>query len=232
MTIKERKIESVRKICSKTGQINRTVLILLIAVCVMVVIVIAIPAWNNFRAETDRIGCEQAMKSAKDGLIIEYLGNWKINTTEEVRKILDEVMPARENLCPSGGNVYLIPRSDGVYETVCGVHDPDEKLRTRLNASYTLEELMETLRKERRYTTEEPKSVTVEVNSKPLECVRVSEEVPIRRGTATTSGYEDEGVVAFYMIDDKGKITYFIYADENHCAVWRVNDGWTGDSYN
>ena len=28
-----------------------------------------------------------------------------------------------------------------------------------------------------------------------------------------------------------GEICYFSFADEDHCAAWRADDGWTGDSY-
>ena len=28
-----------------------------------------------------------------------------------------------------------------------------------------------------------------------------------------------------------GEICYFVYADENHAAVWRADDGWTGSAY-
>ena len=29
----------------------------------------------------------------------------------------------------------------------------------------------------------------------------------------------------------EGEICYFVYADENYCAIWRSNDGWDGDAY-
>ena len=28
-----------------------------------------------------------------------------------------------------------------------------------------------------------------------------------------------------------GDIFYFVYADEEHCAIWKANEGWTGDAY-
>ena len=30
---------------------------------------------------------------------------------------------------------------------------------------------------------------------------------------------------------EDGALWYFSYADEAHCANWRADDGWTGDSY-
>ena len=82
--------------------------------------------------------------------------------------------------------------------------------------------------------------MTVELNSRELEVVRVLEVPNIHRGTATTNGYK--GVVAFYGIAGegdfkpssnvkKGGISYFVYADENHCARWIDGDGWSGDAY-
>jgi len=32
-------------------------------------------------------------------------------------------------------------------------------------------------------------------------------------------------------VDENGAVAWFVYADENHAAVWRTGDGWTGDSY-
>lgn len=228
-----------RKLKAKAGGVNRAVVLLLVLIGVMLV-VIAIPAWNAFRYDAERVGCVQAMKSAGDGLIIEYLGRMKESSVKEAQLVLDEVMPGRDVLCPAGGTVYLVLQDNGIYKPVCGLHDDDFKEKTRLNASYALELLTDGLRKERRVTEGEPESVTIVINGKELECKHVTEEEPLRRGTANTKGYE--GVVAYYGLagddafasdtDNKAKISYFLYADENHCAVWRADDGWTGDSYN
>ena len=30
---------------------------------------------------------------------------------------------------------------------------------------------------------------------------------------------------------EEGQVWYFSYADEEHCANWKSDDGWSGDSY-
>ena len=246
------------------GGINPIILILLILIAVMLV-VISIPASKAFRYDSEARACQQAIKSASDGLIIEYLDTQKKDSIDEARNTILKVMPGRKNICPSGGNIYLILNSKGIYEPVCGLHCPDKPLRTRLNASYALNLLKEAHRKimiekklasgastetenksQKADVLKEPESITITVNSKKLECVHVTKEEVIHRGTATTNGYE--GVVAFYGVAGdftfsgryKGKgignvqdgdICYFLYADEDYCAIWRSVDGWDGDAY-
>jgi len=212
---------------------------ILLALIGVMLVIIAIPAWNAYRLQAEIIGCEQALKSARDGLIIEYLSRWEEGSVQQAMATLDEVMPARANICPAGGTVYLLKNELGIYEPLCGLHDPDKKQRVRLNASRAMDLLAEGRRKALREEGAEPESVTVQLNGKPLECVRVTQVQPLRRGTGTTDGFE--GVVAFYGLAGegsfapegvkKGEICYFVYADENHCAIWRSDDGWTGDAY-
>lgn len=229
----------MRKNRRTRGGVSRLVVILLVMIGVLLVL-IAIPLWNAFRFDSERIGCEQAMKTAGDGLIIEYLSRFKESSVREAQAAIDEIMPGREeNICPAGGTVYLVMQDNGIYKTVCGLHDRDEQERTRLNANHALDLLTEARRKELRFVEEEPEEITITINGKPLPCVYVTEEEPIRRGTGTTTGYE--GVVAYYGVAGEGdfpvdgtvagKIAYFLYADENYCAVWRANDGWTGNAY-
>lgn len=221
------------------GGVTRAAAILLALIAVMLVI-IAMPSFRVFEYRSEKMACEQAMKSARDGLIIEYLSNWKAGTVEEAMVTLDQVMPARPNICPSGGTVYLLRGDNGIYEPVCGLHNDDKKLRVRLNASRARELLAQGLREQRWALRTEPESVEINLNGKSLECKRVQQEQYISRGTATTSGFE--GTVCLYGIAGdgdftvsknarKGEICYFVYADENHCALWRASDGWTGDAY-
>lgn len=220
------------------GGINRATAILLALIGVMLVL-IAIPSYRVFRYRSQKTACIQSLKSAGDGLIIEYLGKFKEDSIEDAMKSLDEIMPERPNLCPAGGTVYLIKNDIGIYEPVCGLHETDRKLRVRLNASRGKDLLGEALRKAR-YDNKgaEPESVEIRLNGKPLTCERVGEVLPLRRGTATTNGYK--GIVCYYGIEGdgittgkvgRGEICYFVYADEDHAAVWRADDGWTGDAY-
>ena len=227
------------------GAINRTIVLLLILIAVMLGI-ISVPAAKAFRYRSEVIGCEQAMKSAGDGLIIDYLYRFEESNVKDARGTLKEVMPARDNLCPAGGVVYLIKNSLGVYEPVCGLHDKDVAHRTRLNASYGLELLKTARKKILDSGGGEPESVTITLNGKELDCICVTEEEVIHRGTATTNGYK--GIVAYYGVSGNfrfsaktagkgegsvrdGDICYFLYADEHYCAIWRSNDGWDGDAY-
>ena len=230
------------KLRSIRGGVNRVVAILLVLIAIMLVVVL-LPAWDDLRLLSQRLSCEQAMKSAKDGLIIEYLGRFKEGSVQDAMNTLDQVMVARPNICPAGGEVYLIKNSEGIYEPLCGLHDRNARRRTRLNASRALELLREGRRKALRSSKGvEPEAVDIRLNSKPLACERVPKVQKRRRGTATTDGFE--GVVAFYGLAgegdfpagedakvEAGDIFYFVYADEYHGAIWKANDGWTGDAY-
>ena len=220
------------------GGVNRLIAVLLALIGVMLVL-IAIPWVKSFNYRSECIACEQAMKSAKDGLIIDYLHNWDAGDVEDAMDTLDEVLPARPDICPTHGTVYLMRREDGIFEPVCGLHDPDLKLRVRLNASRAKDLLAEGLRVARKDSDTEPDEVEIELNGKALTCTRVAAYSDLRRGTSTTNGYD--GVVALYGIAGDGDFTdtglkdgeicYFVYADENHAAVWKHNDGWTGSAY-
>lgn len=223
---------------ARRGGVTRAAAILLALIGVMLV-VIAVPGWRAYRYRAQKLACAQALKSARDGLIIEYLSRWDGGTVEQAMETLDEVLPERANICPAGGTVYLVRGANGIFEPVCGMHDSDLKLRVRLNASRARELLEEELRRARRESDGEPEAVTIELNGASLECARVPEPAPLSRGTRTTEGYE--GVVAFYGLAGDGEfdeagakageIVYFAYADEEHCAIWRADDGWTGDAY-
>lgn len=230
------------KLRSIRGGVNRVVAILLVLIGIMLVVVL-LPAWDDLRLLSQRLSCEQAMKSAKDGLIIEYLGRFKEGSVQDAMNTLDQVMVARPNICPAGGEVYLIKNSEGIYEPLCGLHDRNARRRTRLNASRALELLREGRRKALRSSKGvEPEAVDITLNSKPLSCERVPKVQKLRRGTATTDGFD--GVVACYGLAGEGDfpagedagvaagdIFYFVYADEEHAAIWKANDGWTGDAY-
>ena len=228
-----------KKLWERRGGVNRAVAILLVLMGVLFVL-IAIPAWKAFQYRAEKIGCDQGMKTAKDGLIIEFLYRWDTGSTENAMETLDEVMPGRTDICPTHGEVYLVRRADGIFETFCGKHDSDHKRRARLNATRAMDLLLEGLRKERRVVEEEPESITIQINGAPLECVRVQQEEDIHRGTKTTDGYE--GIVAFYGLAGEGdfavtdeapagEVCYFVYADEEYCGIWRAGDGWTGTAY-
>ena len=222
------------------GRINRLAALLLLLIGIML-IVIFIPSWKVFRFRSEKTACIQALKSAEDGLIIDFLSTYQEDSVEHARQTLDAVLPERPNICPAGGTVYLIKGNDGIYKPVCGLHDSDLKERTRLNSTRAMDLLLNGLAEAKENGDAEPDSVTIRLNGRDLEIMRVEKEEPIRRGTGTTYGYE--GTVAYfglagtgeedfkYMRNPKDRIVYFLYADEEHCAVWRVKDGWTGTAF-
>lgn len=224
-------------VCSKSGLTRAAAVLILVAAVLLVVV--AIPVWRAYKYQADRMGCKAGLKTATDSLIIERLQSGDTLTLEEAYDTLALTMPGREDLCPAKGNIFLIKNDHtGAYDFVCGLHGPDPEQRTRLNSSYVLTLLRQALKKELLYSDELPESLTVESNGSDLECERVSSEVDIRRGTALTHGYE--GVVAFFGVagdgdwpesEEPGEIVYFLYADEDSCAVWRQGDGWTGIAY-
>ena len=228
----------VKKLRTCRGGVNRLVAVLLALIAVMLVI-IALPSLRGYRDRAQIIACEQALNSARDGLIIEYFNSFQAGSVEEARDTLDAVMPARANICPSGGTIYLLRGGDGIFEPICGLHDPDERQRCRLNASRARELLDEALTKYRKRHDDTPETLEIELNGQTLTCQRTEEALTLRRGTASTNGYE--GVVAFYGIAGEGDfpakgahdgdVCYFVYADPNRCAIWQSSEGWTGDAY-
>ncbi len=240
------------KLRSDRGGVSRLHVMIAVAILIMIV-VIGIPGWRAFKQKSQEIACEQAMKSAGDGLIIEYLGSGGQEASlEQAKDIIDVVMVTRDDICPAHGNIYLIKEEHGIYQPKCGLHDKDKKERTRLNATFVRDNLIDARRKMKDKAGknwEEPESITLMVNGKPLEIMHVTEEEMIHRGTRTTNGYK--GVVAYYGVKGdfefsprgkaesqghkdtikKGEICYIDYADPNYCAIWRSNVGWTGDAY-
>lgn len=223
---------------SRRGGVNRVVALLLVLIAVMLV-VIALPGWKDYKIRAEKLACEQALKSARDGLIIDYLNNNESGTVQDAMATLDEVLPARANICPAGGTIYLVRNGKGVFDPICGLHEPDERKRCRLNASRALELAQQALEAAREKSDVIPEELEITLNGKPLTCERVHEALNLRRGTASTHGYE--GIVAFYGIAGEdgfetqfakpGDICYFIYADEFRCAAWKAKDDWTGDAY-
>lgn len=128
-------------------------------------------------------------------------------------------------LCPSGGDCCVIPDGDGRQVLVCPLHCDDKRLRTRLNADHALAALRAALSTNR---DDVPDAVSVTVNNRVQQVLR-ADEPPLRRGTGSTAGFE--GTVAFFQADGTGAPVWFCYADENYFALWRKNEGWSGDCF-
>ena len=245
--------QSIEKLRSERGVMSRMVALLLVLVGVMLVVVVLVPAAKWMNAQAELHSCEAAMDTAWRKMAEDYMLNGS-DKIEEVKEAVGYAMNGWDDICPSGGKVYLVStrsnnkseqdKAEGKlpYELVCGKHDRDSKRRTRLNADDLLRQLETALRQKKKDGEKYPESITLTYNSKPLEAVLVDEPSGLRRGTSTTSGLEKEVAVAYYSIvghsdfgkdsgAKKGRIWYFSFADRDHCANWRINEGWTGDSY-
>ena len=222
------------KLHSNRG-INRLVAIALV-LAVVLFIAAMIPVYRAYKKRADATGCLVAMKKAQDMLDVEFLWNYNLSF-EEAQAVVDKSRWEMDTVCPAGGDSYLVYRenSDQIYQIVCGLHDPDTYERTRLNARSVYEQLEDTLFDARRTGGEAPERVIVTINSRELEIERLNEPNDLRYGTDSSTGYK--GIVSYYSVNDNGKLTWFVYADENHAAVWRAEGssaaraGWSGDAY-
>ncbi len=209
--------------------VSRITAILLVLVIVMSVVV-SIPTVKYYRDRSARLACAAGLDTARRRLAQDYLSGDFTQTNVSAVEAVAAAMNGWEDLCPSGGKVYLVEnRGEGLldgqmpYDLVCGMHGADKKQCTRLNAGYVLDQLREGLRTAARNGAPAPAVLIFTLNGKTRKAQRTDEEVPFKRGTATTKGYEGKGKA--------GEICYFSFADEDHCAAWRADDGWTGDSY-
>lgn len=227
-----------QKLSGRNG-IAAAVVILAILVVILSV-VIAIPFYRNYRNQTREIGCVSSLKSANDQLSIAYLSAGQL-TAAEAKAAVTRAMNGWDDLCPGGGTPYLVETEDAVpWRVVCGLHDKDTKERTRLNAANVLEQVRQKVDLEQKLGDPAPAEVQVTLNGKEYPAVLTEEETGFKRGTAATSGVE--GTVIHYALTGYGafsgtpgpaggSVCYFSFADENHCAAWSEQEGWTGDSY-
>lgn len=219
--------------------ITRAACILLVLIVILLVLIF-IPSWKYYQNRAAELGCGSSLNTANHQLSIEYLSGKKM-TPETAKEIVTIAMDGWDDLCPGGGTPYLVEEESEVgYRVVCGLHDKDTKERTRLNASNALEQIEKEVHMDRSLGVSFPESITVKINGKEMNAVLIDEESGLKRGTKATTGVK--GTVIFYSIaghsdfgkdsgQKEGQVWYFSYADEEHCANWKIDDGWTGDSY-
>ena len=220
----------IRKLRSRRG-INRLIAIVLILVLVLGAL-LALPGYRLYKKIADEYGCKVSIKKAQDMLDVEFLGKYSL-TKDEALVVVERAKMDQDTLCPAGGDFYLVDRanSDQVYRVTCGLHEPDTKLRTRLNAYHVYELLQEELVKLSFQGEKPPLSgMTFTVNSQPLFVQRLSGDNGLHWGTNATIDYD--GVVCFYSMNADNDVNWFCYADENHAAVWTPKSAWTGDAFN
>ncbi len=103
--------------------ITRLGVILLVIIGILLILLL-IPVFMYYSGEAGASGCESAMSTARHELAIEY--NFTgTKTPEEIKKIVGRAMAGWDNICPSGGNIYVVvdEKSDIGYTLVCGIHD-------------------------------------------------------------------------------------------------------------
>ncbi len=217
--------------------------ILAAAVIVMAVICL-IPSYQKYQKQGKTLACAVALDSARRRIATDFMfDGFQNSDAEQAKKTIERAMLGWEDLCPDGGSVYIIPiEGEVAWDVVCGMHDKDSRRRTRLNASNVRDQLVETLLKERKKGNPYPESLPYSLHHREGTAFLVDEPTNFKRGTKTTMGMENEGTVVYYSIVGhsdfgadsglrEGELWYFSFADEEHCATWQSNDGWTGDSY-
>ena len=191
------------------GGVNRLIAILLALLGVMLIL-LAVPAYLRYRENAEQIGCSFALRKAQDMMTVEYLFNdWKL-TAQEAAAVVDRSRYARDELCPGGGDYFIIRQPDGVdYKVVCGLHDPDTRERTRLCSGAVMSRILKELE------TRNPaaKSVTVRLNGKKLTCHRVDADPGLKFGTK--SDIDRKGIVCYYALTGDEEARAAVETSEN-----------------
>ena len=222
---------------------SRLVALLIILIAVLAAVIVLIPTVKYYRERSKKIGCETALDTAYRQYVDNYLANGGRLTRDETKEVITFVMNGWDDLCPAGGNVYIVDdpeKGEGRFRLVCGIHGADKKELTRLNAGYSLDKVRELVAEAQKKGDRYPESVTFTLNGKELTAYLTDSYTSLRRGTSSISGYD--GTVAFYSIvghssfgedseKEEGEVWYFSFADENYCANWNYRQSWTGDSY-
>lgn len=230
------------KLHSSRG-ISRLIAILLAAVIVMAIVCL-IPIYQHYQTQAATLACATGLDTARRQLADKFMfDGFENGDAEDAKEWIAFVMNGWDDLCPDGGDVYIVHNEPGSaleWDVVCGLHCADKKLRTRLNSENVLQQLRDGLHREQLLDNPYPESLEFTLHHRQYTAYLVDEATNFKRGTDLTKDYE--GIVAFYSIVghsdfgadsglDDGELWYFSYADENHCATWTNTQQWTGDSY-
>lgn len=202
--------------------LTRAALLMLCAIAVLLAL-LAVPAARRYHKRAETTACALAIASAQRKIDEASVGAYL--TEDEAKRVATQNVISWEELCPSGGDCYLVSGKDNSFTIVCAKHTEDDRLRTRLNAESALSQLQLEL-DAKRLLGVVPDEAAVTLNGETLTVRRADEEIELARGTSASSEYK--GTVAFFVAD-AGGASYFAYADERHCAIWRDGDGWTED---
>ena len=239
-----------RKWTDRRGGINRLIAILL-GLTAILLLVIVMPSVRRSMAKAAEIGCVVALDKAQGMMTEEYLFRaWSL-TKQEAAAVVDKSRYGRDNLCPSGGDYFIVPKKDAAtgYEVICGLHDADTRERARLSSGAALSRLSDELKRRQEEGEAAPDKVKIQLNGKTLVCQRVDRNPRLLFGTATD--IDRKGIVCYYglvgnqeereAVEEReaadlsalkeGDVWYFGYADENHASVWICGKGWSGDAW-
>ena len=222
---RKKKVENKQE---EKDQSIRGLLWLLVFVILILAVMVILPLIQNRENKAESYACTLAIRRAQDAVLVEFLSNPEI-TEQQAYVVVDESKLAREDLCPSGGTYFLVPITGGSWRVTCGLHEEDTKLRTQINASYILETVQSQLAARRRAEMKIEDDLIINVNGKALDVKLLAGDNGLRRGTDYSIDFD--GVVSFFSLNAAGEVNWFVYADENHAAVWKINSGWSGDAY-
>lgn len=217
------------------------VVVLLIILAVILLIVVAIPVGISLLQKSAKIGCEQALDTARRQLTDAYqLG--MIHNVEDAKKQVTLVMDGWDDICPEGGTIYILKQNNDAepYRILCGLHNEDAKENTRLNSENVFNQVKEAVKKCQENGDKYPDSVTIRLHNKDVVVKRVESETNINYGTKSMP--DVEGTVIYFGISgkfdyektadrDDSEVCYFDFADEEYAAVWNLQEGWHGSSY-
>ena len=218
---------------------------ILLVLIIILSVMSLVPSYKEYQEQGKRLACATALDTARRQLAANFMfEGFENGSAEDAKKFVSFVMNGWDDLCPDGGNVYIVPKEDSPmdWEIVCGLHCPDKKLCTRLNASNVREQLQEALLALQTEENPYPESLPYTLHGKKGTALLIDEDPKFRRGTRTTQGYEESGIVVFYSLVGHsdfgadsgmkdGELWFFTFADTEHCANWNTRDDWTGDSY-
>lgn len=208
-------------------KVVRRLLWLLGAIVLVLVALLILPIIQRREVKAEAYACSLAVRRAQDAVLLEFLSDPDM-TSQDAAMAVDASKLARDELCPSGGDYYLVPQG-GSWRVTCGIHEEDTSLRTRINASRVLEEVQDQLDSRRRLDLSVEGNLLLNINGKALDVIHLAGDNGLRRGTDYSIDFE--GVVCFFALNSAGDIKWFVYADQNHAAVWKIDDGWSGDAY-
>ncbi len=215
---------------TKPGQkeqgIKGLILMLVFFVLVLAVMVV-IPFIKNREKKAEGYACTLAVRRAQDAVLLEFFSDPELSQSEAAVAV-DKSKLERDKLCPSNGDYYLVPEG-GSWHVTCGLHEENTYFRTRLNATHVFEQLQSQLEARRRLELSLNGDLILNVNGSALDVVQVAGDNGLRRGTDYSIDFD--GVVSFFSLNSAGELNWFVYADQNHAAVWKLADGWSGDAY-